>query len=481
MRIQWTAAPLLIVALSIHAEDVLPKSESNSSSDMLQLDEEFSADIKPAKQLSKTEPASEADFYTRHLAKKFTFKLNQQVYSQIHDHVTASGVAKTPTIEDNRLNLNIKYQNPFASGWSFQASAQAKLYWPSDYEHGTSNQSIDMEGRVDELEARLNEFYLTKNLDQHTFKLGRQTIVWGEAEGNSILDTLNTTEYRDLSIIEIEDARLNQWLLVWDFFGDEQQRLSSFINFDPQFNPNTRINSPAYVPVAVPLTGPDDKTRFEFGTRWQWSIEHSDLAVMAAYLFENPLRYDVAPDLSVARANDNGYWLLGASANRAIGKLLLKLDLAFSHGVLADTLVAPGGDYLFSHASSMRSEQIGFSTGFEYAISNQQSISLSALARHFIGLDESLRTNETSANGDVFGSWLMRYSHSFDNNDWVFSSTMNGSLNGDRVLISGSVLYSVNDHWSLLTQVITTFADKNSSFAILDKDVRLGFTISYSN
>ena len=82
----------------------------------------------------------------------------------------------------------------------------------------------------------------------------------------------------------------------------------------------------------------------------------------------------------------------------------------------------------------------------------------------------------------------MRYSHSFSNGDWVFSSTMNGTINGDRTLASGMLSYSIDDHWSLSTQVIGTWAEKSNilankinSFAILDQDLRLGFTLTYSH
>lgn len=211
---------------------------------------------------------------------RFTFKLSQQVYAQVHPHRTASGVNKATTVEDNRLGLLVKYQNPFAPGWNLQGSGQTKIYWPSDYDfNGLISQSIEMEQRLENTEMRLIELYVSKNIGDHTLKLGRQTLVWGEAEGNSVLDTLNTLEYRDLSTIEVEDARLNQWFAVWDYFK-ANRRLSSFVNLNPQFNPLPRKGSPAYVPSYFSIADPDNKQRFEAGARmqwqwqwqWQWSI-----------------------------------------------------------------------------------------------------------------------------------------------------------------------------------------------------------------
>ena len=71
---------------------------------------------------------------------------------------------------------------------------------------------------------------MLSSFDDHSVKFGRQTVVWGETIGNSVLDVINHTEFRDFSIIDIEDARLNQWMLVWDIF-QEQSSWSSFINY----------------------------------------------------------------------------------------------------------------------------------------------------------------------------------------------------------------------------------------------------------
>ena len=482
------ARPVSCAALLLFAGISIPALAAES--DGLILDEAFDTGVKTVQTQTETKPTDNDSFYQRHLANKFALKLSQQIYSQLSRHTTDSGVEKQPTVEDNRLNINIKYQNPFAAGWNLQASAQAKVYWPGDYEYGNETASIDMEGRVENLEARLNELYVTKNFAKHTFKLGRQTIVWGETEGNSILDTLNTTEFRDLSIIEIEDARLNQWFLVWDYFHNDSQRLSTFVNFEPQFNPAFRTNSPAYTQRLTARDAPDDKQRVEFGSRWQLTVEHSDLALMAAYLYENSLSFDYdSLKPFQLQANDNAYWLLGASANRAIGKLLLKLDLAFSHGALA-AITVPGGGFFSPprRPSSVRGEQVGLSAGFEYALSNEQSLSVSVLARSFPWLESTLAPEQKINTDDLFGTWLMRYSHSFSNGDWVFSSTMNGTINGDRTLASGMLSYSFDDHWSLSTQVIGTWAEKSNilanrinSFAILDQDLRLGFTLTYSH
>jgi hypothetical protein len=160
----------------------------------------------------------------------FTVKISQQLYSQINHHqipITPTlSIDRKKDLEINRLGTNVRYQNVFAPGWLLQASAQLRLHWAGDYQSEVENKNF-------EWEFRGNELFLQRSLENQTIKFGRQTVVWGETLGNSVLDVININEFRDFSIIDIEDARLNQWLLVWDFFGDKSN-FSSFVNFFPR-------------------------------------------------------------------------------------------------------------------------------------------------------------------------------------------------------------------------------------------------------
>ncbi|NOT85518.1 MAG: hypothetical protein HOP02_12225 [Methylococcaceae bacterium] len=471
---------ILLLALfcaTSNADQIQKKTSATPLSNDLTLDDGLSNSLS----FDGQEPVMEK---TASFLDKFTFKLSQQIYAQINPHTTASGVEKQPTIEDNRLNVLLKYQNSFLPTWNVQGSAQTKIYWPTDYdyEQGRSSQAIELEQRVESIESRLNELFISKSFTNHTLKLGRQTLVWGEAEGNSVLDNINTLEYRDFSIIEMEDARLNQWFIAWDYFN-EDLRASTFVNLNPQFNPLPRIGSPAYVPIPFNITDPDkDKYKLEVGSRLQWSVAHSDIALMAAYLYENPLHYATPTSMTGdIIAKENGYWLLGASANRAMGKLLLKLDLAYSQGLLADTLTAPQTAFPFQGSSSIRKNQIAATFGFDYALSNEQSITASVQARAFLDRTAGLEGGESTVSGDIFGTWLIRYSHSFNNGNLLFTSDNRGSLNADQALTSAMLSYTLSDHWSIMGSVIGTFATKDSSAALLDNDVRVGLTISYSH
>ena len=407
----------------------------------------------------------------------FTIRISQQFFGQVNNHsvepIPGFLFPREAEMENNRLGINIRYQNAFAPGWLLQASGQARYYWKDDYEYEANSNSIDAEYRV-------NELFLQRSFGQESIKFGRQTVVWGETVGNSVLDVINHFEFRDLTIIDIEDARLNQWMVVWDHFG-EGSNWSSFVNLYPEFNPAAVRGSPFFFEPAFNLTDydRDSELLFEAGTQWRKSFELSDISFMAAYLYENQLRYeDPISGIGDAIAKKNDFLLLGFSANRAIGRLLLNFDLAFSHNVLADSFNFPGT--ALASPLDLRKDQIGTSFGFEYAIDNEQSVSLGIQAQKLLDENEGLLPGQQLFNEGVFGSWLVRYSNTLLNSDLVLSSTLQGDLKGDSFLALLGIDYTINDNWSVSGQLISITSNHESPLVFFDADVRLGATISYS-
>lgn len=414
----------------------------------------------------------------------FRFQLSQQTVAHLskHRYATPAGIKQTQHrgLENNRLGLNVRYQNAFAAGWLLQGSAQLRAYLPGDYEH-------DNPGR-DGWEWRLNELFLQRSGAQDSFSFGRQTIVWGETIGMSVLDVINTTEYRDLTIIDIEDARLNQWLAVWDHFSDSGN-WSSFINLYPEFDPVPVTGSPLFPePVQVngqPLRlGSYDRNRelFEVGTRWNRTLTGSDIAVMAAHLYENTLRYTLPADGSNrAQPQINDFTLLGFSANLAIDRLLLTLDVAYSHGLLADVLtqVQDGSGNMVWVPGFDTQNRVSLAAGFEYGVSATQQISLGLQAQQFVGLPaDSIVTQWRQRKTE--GNALLRYSQSLRNEELMLSATAQAALDGGEILLNLAADYRVSDAWEVAGQIILTHAASDSALYFLERDIRAGLTVSRS-
>ncbi len=399
----------------------------------------------------------------------FTFRLSQQVFAQVRPHAIMGATGRrNAAVENSRTSLLTRYQNAFAPGWLFQSSAQIKLYWPGDYEYRANDNQVDTE-------FRLNEFFLQRSAGNDSLKLGAQTVVWGENIGNSVLDVVNTSEFRDLTIIDIEDARLNQWMLVWDRFNGNSQ-WSSFVTLYPEFNPPPVRGSPFFFEPAFNLSDyRRKKPLLEVGSQWRKSVAGSDLSLMAAYLYENQLHYSAPPSgrgNAVATAGD--YLLLGASANRAIGKLLLNLDLAYSRDILVDVLLPSG------NPGTVGVDKVGATAGFEYAINNDENIIVGVTAERLLDATQRLSAGEVLLGDRSTGNALLRYSNSMRNGDLQLFVTLQSALDAASMLGSVALNVTLSDHLALNTQVIATRADAQSPLATLDDDLRMGMTLTWS-
>jgi len=220
---------------------------------------------------------------------------------------------------------------------------------------------------------------------------------------------------------------------------------------------------------------------FEIGSQVRWSFAGSDVSVMGAYLYENQLFYSAPPSGfgdAVSTAND--YLLLGVSANRAIGKLLLNLDIAYSHDVLASVLITPIDPLEAQYIATQAMNKLGATLGFEYAINNDQSIMLGVAAEGKLSPNSQLANNEDLLEDDVTGNALLRYSNNMRNGDVQLAVTIQSALDAGSQLASLSLNYTLSNTLAIMGQVIATSANKDSALAVLDEDLRVGFTVSWT-
>ena len=270
-------------------------------------------------------------------------------------------------------------------------------------------------------------------------------------------------------------------MVVWDYFGEESN-WSSFINLYPEFNPAGVRGSPFFFEPTYNLTDyqRDGEVLVEVGTQWKKSFDLSDISFMAAYLYDNQMRFeDPISGFGDAVGKKNDYILLGFSANRAIGRLLLNFDLAFSHDVLADSFNFPGTSALASPLN-LKKDRLGTSFGFEWAIDNQQSVSLGVQAQKLLDERQGLLPGQQLIYEGVYGSWLVRYTNNLLNSDLTVSSTLQGNIDGNSLLAFLSANYTISDNWAIGASIISISANTQSPLIFFDEDLRLGFTLEYS-
>ena len=147
--------------------------------------------------------------------------------------------------------------------------------------------------------------------------------------------------------------------------------------------------------------------------------------------------------------------------------------------MLADSFNFPGTASLATPIN-LKKDQIGTSIGFEYASSNEQSVSLGIQAQMLLDEDKGLLPGQSLINDGVFGSWLVRYSNTLMNSDLVISSTLQGDLAANSLLVLLGADYTINDNWAVSGQIINITSNDESPLLFFAEDVRLSATLTYS-
>ncbi len=115
---------------------------------------------------------------------------------------------------------------PHDAGDALKTEASVKLFINSDIGeesafHAELLLADDGEAASERLEGGepysqyeiLREFYFDTNAGGWDFRLGKQQVVWGTADGIKLLDIINPTDFRELNQNVSEDSRIPVWMI----------------------------------------------------------------------------------------------------------------------------------------------------------------------------------------------------------------------------------------------------------------------------
>lgn len=191
----------------------------------------------------------------------------------------------------------------------------------------------------------IRELYLDGVIGGTFIRVGRQQVVWGQADGLRVLDVINPLDLSEFILLSPEERRIPLWMvnIEWRLFNGDLQLIwipdhtydhlarpgSPFEATSPLVRPE---GQPPPADQAVPdvvrphgLIADDD-----YGIRWKSFRNGWDLSVN--YLFH----YTDRPYISVNRATNAASLrykrthLIGASLARAIGKLTFRTEMGYS-------------------------------------------------------------------------------------------------------------------------------------------------------
>ena len=196
------------------------------------------------------------------------------------------------------------------------------------------------------VDVELREAYIDTEIGSTFLRVGKQQVVWGQADGLKVLDVLNPQAFREFILDDFEDSRIPLWMvnaeipvgeaflqLLWipdNTYDDIPEPGATFAFSSPLIVPEV----PPGVPVTVlPLDRPDDFFGdSDFAAKFSVFVGGWDLSLNYAYhYFDRPVvRREISPAGVIVRQEYERTHLLGGTFSNVFGDFTLRGEVGFS-------------------------------------------------------------------------------------------------------------------------------------------------------
>lgn len=287
-----------------------------------------------------------------------------------------------------KADLSIEPEFGADLGWAgrLQFRARARVDFADELEPGVPVLS-DMLGSpltrrqfVGELaELELRELFVDKYVGPVFLRIGKQQIVWGQADGLRVLDIVNPFSFREFLLPSFDDRRIPLWTaqaevqiggaalqLLWipdHSYDDIPEAKARFAFSSPRLVPEAPTGRPRDVRLAAPVR-PDTLIRDDdYGFRFSTFSGGWDLSANYLYHFHDTPVLRSALDLS---GNVDITWdyerthTVGASAANAFGSVTFRSELAYSSRRFFQTTDATDEDGVFAV------DELAYVVGLDY-------------------------------------------------------------------------------------------------------------------
>jgi len=180
-----------------------------------------------------------------------------------------------------------------------------------------------------------------------SLRLGKQQVVWGQADGLKVLDVVNPQSYREFILDDFDDSRIPLWMLNAEITIDDDSSLQllwmpdTTYNDLPENDATYAFTSPLLVPQAasgfnVSLKEVDKPTNLvtdsDFGARYSTFYKGWDITLNYLYHYnDNPVLYrQIAGSTVTISPKYERTHLFGGTLSNAFDDFILRTELGYS-------------------------------------------------------------------------------------------------------------------------------------------------------
>jgi len=330
----------------------------------------------------------------------------------------------------NRSKLQLEYESSFSDGFYLLAKGSYRYFNQQDFLAKTHGEAYG--------KSRLRQFWLQYSTQHCAYTLGRQILVWGEVDGSFVVDVLTPFDLTEQLFTDYGDLREGEDMLMMDcFYGQHQSQLF----YTPSANVHTFSHEQPHV-----------ETGQEWGGRFKYSLINLDVSLMLAHLYWNtPILNSIEFELQT-----QPYRLAALGVSKAVGRLLLKLDVAYKTNQIA--LI-----------NLQRSDTRSMAMGVEYTTRGNQNFNLGFWQQEAVGKVSAL---------DVPLQLTLGWSRNLLHDDLSLSLLANVSQQPQYENITWLATYKLNDICTFSSALsLANVSKENAALAVPLANEAVSFTV----
>ena len=332
-------------------------------------------------------------------------------------------------------------------------------------------------------DIQLREWFITTEFLNTFWKIGKQQVVWGQADGLKILDVINPQSFREFILDDFDDSRIPTWMVNAEVPLSAQSTLQVLWIPDTTYNEFALTNSPYEItsPLFVPqlsdgvnLVGfkqSKPKSFFkdsDFGLRYSVFAGGWDLTLNYFYhyldspvLFQNLTDANLSIDSQYQRSH-----LLGASASNAFGDFTLRTELGYS----SDTFHLSRD---LSQSGIVQSSDVSTVIGLDYQGISDTLLSVQWFASHLFDYEQSMVRDQNTSTI----SFLIK--RSFQNETWDMEILALHNSDNDDGSLQMLINYALSSHTKLWFGTDVFYGNKDGLFGQFSKQDRLTIGVQW--
>ena len=333
--------------------------------------------------------------------------------------------------------------------------------------------------------VELSEAYIDMDLLGGYWRIGKQQVVWGQADGVKVLDKVNPQKFSEFILDVPEDSRIPLWMINAEFPVSMDMSLQAIVIPDLSFhetadrNAAYAITSPELAPrisdgqavTIAPVERPPGE-RWEYGLRWSMFVSGWDVRVnYLNHYHDSEIHYRqlegqtlvISP--SYARGD-----LVGLTASNAFGDVTLRTEVGYASNTfhLIQNLDSAAGERGV-RASEELSSVIGLDyQGFSSTLLSYQWFQSRLLSYH----PDIVRRKQTNRHSvllrrDMLNDTLQVSLFVLHNNDY------------NDGMMQSRLAYQLDDNIDLWLAADWFYGDQLGPFGQFDSQDRIVFGVRY--